>query len=82
MPDKHVVLISERRNASPRKMKREVVYATMDEEQAKRDAKLLQSQNKKRRYYVMPYQDAVELAEMAMHDLEKALDSAAAMRLE
>lgn len=80
MPNNHVVLVAERRKTNPRKRKREIVYATMDEAMAKQDAKALGARHKKMRYYVMPYNDALDVAEGDLRQLEKVLDDAKKMR--
>lgn len=80
MPNNHVVLVAERRKVNPRKRMREIVYATTDEDMAKQDAKALGARHPKMRYYVMPYNDVLDVAESELRDLERVLDDAKRMR--
>jgi hypothetical protein len=80
MPTDHWVLVAERRGITPRKRKREVIYATDDESRARRDAEDMGKTNRRMRFYVMPYSGAVEVARRELNELEAALESAKIMK--
>lgn len=79
MPKKHWVLVAERRNKPASQRKREVIYVTTDKPRAEVDANLLAQQNKKMRFYIMKYDDAMKVAGSEIIELEKALIAARQM---
>lgn len=74
------MLVAERRGISPRKRKREVIYATDDKSRAQRDADDMGKTNRRMRFYVMPYLDAVEVSHRELKELATALESAKTMK--
>ena len=76
MPDTHFVLVAERRGISPRKRKREVIYATDSKARAQRDADDMAKTNRRMRFYVMSYEEALDVAKSELTELEQALWSA------
>lgn len=79
MPKNHWVLVAERRGKPSSQRHREIVYATRDKVRADRDAMEMAQSNKRMRYYVMKYTDAVEVAGAELIALEKALEQAKQM---
>lgn len=79
MPKNHWVLVAERRGKPSSQRHREIVYATRDKVRADRDAMEMAQSNKRMRYYVMKYNDAVEVAGAELIALEKALEQAKQM---
>lgn len=76
MPKKHWVLVAERRRTPSSQRRREIIYVTTDKPRAEVDAHQLTQLNKKMRYYIMKYDDAMQVAAADIKALEKALQSA------
>lgn len=76
MPKKHWVLVAERRGKPTSQRRRQVVYVTQDKLRADRDVSELAQLNKKMRYYVMKYDDAIRVVAAEIRALDKALSTA------
>lgn len=73
MPNKHWVLVAERRGKPTSQRRREIIYVTDDKERAKQDALDFGKVQKGHRYYVMKYEQIVQVAERELAQLEQAL---------